>query len=159
MELLTVSDFKVCNRCGQEKSVTEFYRRSGTRHGLQPWCRQCSSDVGKKYYADHRAERRYSVKYARRRTKIVGRKEAAVAYKGGCCTRCGYDRYVGALEFHHLDPMEKEWQLGSRLPNGRWESLKAELDKCVLVCSNCHKEIHYELRKGGESGVTYSRGV
>jgi predicted HNH restriction endonuclease len=58
---------------------------------------------------------------------------------------CGYDKYDEALEFHHLDPSEKE--TGSEIRNLSWARLRLELDKCILVCANCHREIHAKLRK------------
>jgi 5-methylcytosine-specific restriction endonuclease McrA len=63
---------------------------------------------------------------------------------GGKCQRCGYDKYLGALEFHHLDPTVKEYHLGQRRGLNK-EALKQELDKCQLLCSNCHKEVHAGL--------------
>lgn len=72
---------------------------------------------------------------ARRRQK-----QRAIEYKGGKCERCGYDKCPAALDFHHLDPLEKDFSLGKSLRS--FESVKAEIDKCVLVCSNCHREIH-----------------
>jgi hypothetical protein len=71
-------------------------------------------------------------------------KERAVEYKGGKCERCGYDRCIIALEFHHTDPKEKDFHISSNM-NKAWDKVKKELDKCILVCSNCHREIHYEL--------------
>jgi hypothetical protein len=63
-----------------------------------------------------------------------------VDYKGGECQLCGYNRCLRALDFHHVDPATKRFHLaGSH--NRSWESLRAELDKCLLVCSNCHDEI------------------
>lgn len=73
-------------------------------------------------------------------------KERAVAYKGGKCERCGYCKNLAALEFHHLDPTKKDFQLskGNYLS---WENCLPELDKCQLLCANCHREVHDELRK------------
>lgn len=71
-------------------------------------------------------------------------KEKAIEYKGGCCEKCGYDRCNSALEFHHLDPNEKDFGIGSYSVLS-WEKIKPELDKCVMVCANCHREIHEEL--------------
>ena len=73
----------------------------------------------------------------RKRAKIK-----LVEYKGGCCIRCGYNKSYVALEFHHKDPNSKSgksWSL---------DRLKKEVDKCILVCSNCHSEIHEEIREG-----------
>lgn len=67
-------------------------------------------------------------------------KDECIAYKGGRCEKCGYDRCRDALEFHHLG--EKEFQL-SRYPlNALNDRVRKELDKCRLVCSNCHREAH-----------------
>lgn len=69
-----------------------------------------------------------------------------VKHFGGKCACCGYDKYIGALEFHHLDPNKKEFGLSV---GGLTRSLKKaliEAQKCVLVCSNCHREIEAGLR-------------
>lgn len=62
---------------------------------------------------------------------------------GARCMQCGYNKYIGALEFHHRDPKEKDptWSV-------RWgiERLRVELDKCDILCANCHREVHYEMR-------------
>ena len=63
---------------------------------------------------------------------------------GGCCSNCGYSRNYSALEFHHVDPANKRFQLDLRsLSNRSWVSIIREAAACVLVCSNCHKEIHH----------------
>lgn len=64
---------------------------------------------------------------------------------GGKCSYCGYDKCLDALQFHHLDPTEKEFHLGQGRGK-KLETIKAELDKCVLLCSNCHIEEHAKLR-------------
>jgi transposase len=70
-------------------------------------------------------------------------KEKLVEYKGGKCERCGYNKCITALEFHHLDPKEKDFSIGNNNVLS-FEKCKKEADKCILVCSNCHREIHYE---------------
>lgn len=66
----------------------------------------------------------------------------AIKYKGGKCTICGYNRCNNALDFHHIDPEEKSFGIGRCGCSKSWQSIKVELDKCILVCSNCHREIH-----------------
>ena len=62
----------------------------------------------------------------------------------GGCSICGYNKNVSALEFHHKDPKNKSFVLDLRaLSNRRSSVLKEEIDKCILICSNCHQEIHY----------------
>ena len=75
-------------------------------------------------------------------TKIrrVRCKIAAVAYLGGKC-RCGYEGNIVAFEFHHLDPTQKEFTIGN-VANKSWTVIKTELDKCILLCSNCHRIEH-----------------
>ena len=68
-------------------------------------------------------------------------KKALVLYKGGKCEICGYNKCMRALEFHHLNPNEKDFTL-SRYLTREFSDLKKEVDKCILVCSNCHAEIH-----------------
>jgi hypothetical protein len=65
-------------------------------------------------------------------------KEKAVKAKGGKCQICGYQKHIGALAFHHLDSTQKEHNFN----NISWTRMKKELNKCILVCFNCHQEIH-----------------
>ena len=69
-------------------------------------------------------------------------KEILVEYKGGKCEICGYDKCISALEFHHKNPNEKEFGIGCKGYTRSIEKNKREVDKCVLVCANCHREIH-----------------
>jgi hypothetical protein len=65
----------------------------------------------------------------------------AVEYKGGRCQRCGYSKCLSALEFHHIDGDTKE-DILSVLARRTFDKMKPELDKCILLCVNCHREIH-----------------
>ncbi len=71
----------------------------------------------------------------------IQRKKDAILYLGGKCFHCGYCRNYAALDFHHKNPDEKEfnWQ---QLRLRTWESVLLELDKCELLCRNCHAEEH-----------------
>ena len=73
----------------------------------------------------------------RQRTKIK-----AVKYLGNKCSICGYDKCLGVLQFHHTDATQKEFSISGKSIS--WEKIQKELDKCVLVCANCHGEIHYK---------------
>ena len=93
-------------------------------------------------YADLSDERKKGIAASvdKRRRK---NKELLVEYKGGCCERCGYNKCIAALEFHHLDPSTKEFGLTGNTYG--LERQKKEADKCILVCANCHREIHNAL--------------
>ena len=69
-------------------------------------------------------------------------KRQAVDYLGGKCKVCGYNKCTRSLQFHHLTPSEKEMTISKNINKMKFEKLKPELDKCILVCSNCHGEIH-----------------
>lgn len=70
-------------------------------------------------------------------------KRKAVEYRGGKCQCCGYDRCLAALEFHHVDPTLKDKTIESMTKGAKaFNTIKDELDKCLLVCSRCHREIH-----------------
>ena len=78
-------------------------------------------------------------------------KQILIEYKGGKCEICGYNRCISALEFHHLDPNEKDFGIASKGYTRDIETNKKEVDKCILVCANCHREIHnkiIQLNKG-----------
>lgn len=64
----------------------------------------------------------------------------AIEYKGGKCQICGYNKSIRALTFHHINPEEKSFGISGGTKS--FEKLKPELDKCILVCQNCHAEIH-----------------
>jgi 5-methylcytosine-specific restriction endonuclease McrA len=86
------------------------------------------------------AERReYIIAAVAKRRRAV--KSRAVEYKGGKCEVCGYDKYAGALELHHIDPKQKEFSIGQSGHSRAWSRVQQELDKCILVCANCHREI------------------
>lgn len=71
-------------------------------------------------------------------------KERMIYVMGDCCSCCGYNKSKTALEFHHLDPNEKSFTL-SKNANRNWTSVCQELKKCIMVCANCHREIHEGL--------------
>ncbi len=78
----------------------------------------------------------------KRRRKI---KSMAIEYKGGKCQICGYKKYQGALDLHHINGV-KEFSIGEKGYARSWKRTKTELEKCVLVCANCHREL--------EAGIT-----
>jgi hypothetical protein len=76
---------------------------------------------------------------AKRRKKI---RLMAIEYGGGGCQICGYSKCNRALSFHHKDPSKKDFGLSTDGFTRSWEKTKSEIDKCILVCANCHMEIH-----------------
>ena len=114
---------KICPHCKKEKSIDLFYKRRGNKPSS--YCKECTS--------------------IQALTRQQNFKKQCLDYKGGKCLSCGYNNYQGALEFHHLDPNEKEFHLATVKHNSFNSEIKRELDKCILLCSNCHREIHGNL--------------
>ena len=117
---------KICEICNNE-----FESNSSTRI----YCYDCSGDSTR------------SINETRKHQKTILRRSMklkAIKLLGGKCSICGYNKCVDALEFHHKDPTIKEFKLGSGNTMS-WKEYKNEALKCILVCSNCHKEIHYKL--------------
>jgi predicted transcriptional regulator len=118
-------EYRFCPGCEKHCLTSDFYQRRG-KPNSGVYCKKCTTE------------------------KTVDRmqnlKRQMVQYKGGECVRCGYKKYFGALEFHHLNPSEKDFNPSSLKRYKFDDRIKNELDKCILVCSNCHREIHHENR-------------
>jgi hypothetical protein len=112
---------KTCTKCKETKSVDNFTIRKDRKNTRSSHCKNCV------------------VARVSERRRINKRK--CIEYKGGKCTQCGYDKCDRALEFHHLDPTEKDFIISKNIAL-KFDKMKPELDKCILVCANCHREIH-----------------
>ena len=73
------------------------------------------------------------------------KKVELVNYKGGSCEICGYNKCIEALEFHHLEPNKKDFTISNHSYSSK--RMKEEVDKCILLCSNCHREEHFKLKQ------------
>ena len=95
--------------------------------------RRCKNHAGNQSFQSYVAQQ---AKGRKRKIDLVKRFD-------GRCKHCGYDRNYSALEFHHLDPETKSFQLDLRArSNRKWEAVLEDAEKCVLLCSNCHAELH-----------------
>lgn len=101
------------------------------KHGVCRWILE-----GRGYY---RCTKCRQDAVTRKRRKL---KKELVEYKGGKCEMCGYNKCIAALEFHHKDPSEKDFSVSHDGCTRGLEKCKKEVDKCILVCANCHREIH-----------------
>lgn len=78
-----------------------------------------------------------------RRQWAAREKQKAVDYRGGKCEICGYNKCLAAMDFHHKNPLEKNgYGTGALKSHWTFEKNKPEIDKCILVCVRCHREIH-----------------
>jgi len=96
-----------------------------------------------KTYEELNTGRKYMSTFMKDRRKNL--KIKAVEYMGGGCKLCDYKKCFSALSFHHLDAEKKDFQISGTDRN--WEKIKIELDKCVMLCNNCHSEVHDGVSK------------
>lgn len=102
-----------CKKCQRKYN---YSRKSGHRKTI---CNSCTTNY-----------RRFNLK------------EKCVKYLGGKCQFCQYNKCINALSFHHINPNTKSFEVsGSHCKS--WKLMQQELDKCILLCCNCHMELHY----------------
>ena len=109
----------LCVDCGED-NPKDFYPRQKAR------CKKCHNKITTKDGKNKRIK--------------------AIELFGGCCQHCGYDKCYAALEFHHIDPTIKDVNYGT-MRGWTFSRIKKELDKCILLCANCHREEHERLRQ------------
>jgi 5-methylcytosine-specific restriction endonuclease McrA len=91
----------------------------------------------------------------RSKLSVQNFKLECVKYKGGKCELCGYNKLPQALQFHHKNPKEKDFQISNRFTRDM-EKVKPELDKCQLLCANCHAEIEAMKPRKGDIKIGYN---
>ena len=115
---------KVCTKCGRELPLDHFNWRNKATGSRRADCKECHSGYMKQKYQE--------------------KKEIIQELKSKCkCAKCGDSRgYV--LDYHHINPKEKETTI-ARMTSNNYELNKVynEIEKCVVLCSNCHREFHY----------------
>ena len=115
---------KICTKCGKELSIEEFNWRSKAAGTRRSECKYCHSAYMKAHYQQ--------------------KKDTIQQLKSSCkCAKCGESRgYV--LDYHHIDPSVKEKSVSRMTSNNyRLDTVMEEISKCVVLCSNCHREFHY----------------
>ena len=118
----------LCLTCG-ETNPDNFYVTKGYLRREQ--CKNCFNEAQKQKWKDNKIK--------------------AIKSKGNCCQQCGYDKYHGALEFHHLDPTVKEDNWGRKWQRS-WKKIEESIEHTILLCANCHREEHERLRKESARG-------
>ena len=118
-------EHRFCPRCKKNCDITDFYNRRGKEHS-SVYCKICTNS--------QTIERQRNLK------KLM------VEYKGGKCEKCGYNKCIWAFDFHHINSEDKDFNI-SNISTLSWEKVKKELDKCIMLCANCHRELHYEEYK------------
>jgi|SaaInlStandDraft_2_1057019.scaffolds.fasta_scaffold224999_1 hypothetical protein len=131
---------KKCNHCKQDKPLSEFNKNKNRKDGLQGNCKICQAAYTKRHYERNKQpyKDRTKANKIRLRAWLKEYKETI------CCEKCGEGR-PPTLDFHHLDPTEKDHNISHMITKGGSEDkILEEIQKCIVVCANCHRMIHSE---------------
>jgi hypothetical protein len=155
-----LTQMQIASEFGIGQTATRYWLNKfglETKRPVRLGCTNCIFKVcGREFVygrrAGHRLEMCNSCGVNIRRFAL---KEKCVQYKGGKCSKCGYDRCIIALEFHHINPNAKEFTIAGRHCI-KWSRIKEELDKCILLCANYHREEEFIVASAnGRPAVLY----
>ena len=119
---------KICSKCHKELPISEFHKNGFDSQGNQKYrgyCKAC-------------ANKRETERYWEKRNFIDSQRT--------CCAKCGETR-SHVLDFHHLDKSEKEFTIG-QLKKGSIKIIQKEINKCICLCANCHRDFHFLEKQG-----------
>ena len=127
---------KKCTVCKEVKPLDEFNRKSAAKDGLQSACRECSHARFKAYYDKDREAHRKAVKERNKKVTTTNRQKLYEYLSEHPCLDCGEDRPI-VLEFDHL--RDKRMGVARMVADSySWKEILLEIDKCEVVCRNCH---------------------
>lgn len=137
-------ELKTCTRCESTLPLSDFYRQKRKLDGHSSWCIPCH----KEYWHQYKTDNRKAVSQYNRRLKARYRAEWDAILESRYkveCSRCGYSGSRVALDFHHPSGRSDKTKKFSYYYRTKPTAEKlAELDSCIILCSNCHRIIHSE---------------
>ena len=140
---------RVCGRCGAWKPIDEFAWRRKHKGQRDNYCRACRADYNREHYLANK-QRYVDQARAQMQRLAVERHRYLLEYFGANpCADCGETNPL-VLEFDHL--RDKCFNIGSALPYRNWKSILAEIEKCEVVCANCHR-VRTAIRMGSNRAV------
>jgi hypothetical protein len=139
---------KKCSKCGIEKNECEFFFKSKIKNLLHTTCKECKRKIDKESYSNNKNNRQEKI-----RERAIVNRDKLKNYinelkQNSKCSKCGDKRWY-VLDFHHLNDSDKEYNISYLVKQGANKKIKEELKKCVILCSNCHRELHHFEREEG----------
>ena len=142
-KIILIKKEKKCYVCKKIKSVSEFYRNRANKDGLSTRCKICDKKKSKERFEGE--EHQYLLTESRKRYMKI--RQYVLNYKlSKGCAFCGYNKYAEALDFHHNG--NKEFCIATKNTLSL-KRLKKEMDKCMILCANCHRELHAKRKMMG----------
>lgn len=131
-----------CTKCKEEKSITEFYWRDRKRRIPTTYCKACNKAHTKNWRKNEGKEKWILSK----NKKIEKVRQWVNEQRALGCEKCNEKRFY-VIDFHHIDPENKKHTVGSQAMYSSWKATKEEIKKCIRLCANCHRELHYLEQK------------
>lgn len=128
---------KQCSTCKKEKCVEDFHKSSKAPSGYEYSCKEC----WKVYRRNHYLQNKEKYLLKARKWEEVQKTKYRKLKSELCCLVCN-ENEISCLDFHHKDPSKKEYSVSSKANRVGVEKLKKEIDKCVVLCANCHRKVH-----------------
>ena len=122
---------KECRKCKELKSLTDFHKDVSMKDGKRSYCKPCS----------------ISISLAANKKRYIINHEKLREYEGGefICSKCSFSyKNYAPFEYHHIDRASKEFMIGEKMWVSKFENWSQELDKCTLLCVNCHRIEHFD---------------
>lgn len=151
---------KICSKCKLEKNLYEFTKNKTTKDGFTRYCKSCKKIADKKWFDENPSV--WKSGNSKRNEKIKEIIFEFRDYLGGECKKCGENR-KHLLDFHHKNPTLKENIISHILVYYGYnekaiKKAKEEVDKCILLCSNCHRDFHYLEKENNINLEKYLNG-
>jgi predicted nucleic acid-binding Zn ribbon protein len=163
------TNMPTCHRCGEEFANLHFHNGTTRNFSKRKYCVKCrpvgssapvrpikkrtvfecvvcGTALGGRQnkFCSVQCKVQFHSSYPKQKDRAVIRKLRLLEIAGGACSVCGYNKNISNLHFHHLEPAKKSFQLDARaISNHGWDVVIEEFGKCILLCSNCHFELHH----------------
>lgn len=139
---------KICCACKKEKNLLDFNKKTSNKDGLERYCKECHRAKNKSHYDNNKnlyiqSSNKYRKLYVNWFNEIKSNLK---------CEQCG-ENHISVLDFHHTDPLQKDLEVSTLISNRvSKEHILNEISKCIVLCSNCHRKLHYNQRIGVAQG-------
>jgi hypothetical protein len=139
---------KICTTCNIEKSLDCFAKNPQKKDGLNYKCKECQNKYIKEHYKNNKQYYVEKAKENKRKTKSIISNLKSNRKQDGCSI-CG-ENHPATLDFHHKNKNDKSFTIGQNKKHYGVETVKKELDKCIVLCSNCHRKLHWQEEQSRE---------
>ena len=145
---------RVCPNCNKLKQIEDYHKNKARIDGHDSYCKTCKKQKIKEYRQTPQGKkiaRKAAIKWqqsnkdytnAYQTEYCLKNKTKAIEYLGGCCNICKLSFLYVIYDFHHRNPIEKDFHPAAMFTRS-WKTIQKELDKCDLLCANCHRVVHH----------------